>query len=512
MDALSLAVLVTALAVALLAWCIWALMQPITKRQQSHTGSRHQPPTPPARRATPVTVSRLQAPLAPVPVPAAPLTTSVERSPSLVQSLEAEVTYTKADGSTSVRRLTLFSFNRQGEIPYSINARQQGQHVTKQFLIERISKLVVVDNPSIAMTAVEELRTWIPLRIREKGEATVRRRSKPKPSSPAAPAQPILAHAKAAAPPTLASLLPAGAKGFAVFDLETTGTAHSARIVEIAVVKVDAQGRITEEWETLVNPGIPIPNEQIHGVSDRHVVGAPAFAEIAGLLAAKLDGHVLVAHNLRAFDLPILRAHYEAIEGVEIQLGDGVDTMPRSGPRKLKDVCAQCGVELTEADAHSAMGDTRALARAFRQGMTHVTAANSCASVLNNELLSASAPTLTRAMVASREPQSSWEPIQWPLEGGQTFAASGPQSIKADSPIRRGRDALVQLGLLYKNTSSIPKRYPPDFLLTTSLDLENTKMRQARANGLPVVLLSDITSALIGSTVRAWCWRSDSDD
>jgi hypothetical protein len=291
-----------------------------------------------------------------------------------------------------------------------------------------------------------------------------------------------------------------------VFDLETTGTAHSSRIVEIAVVKLDAQGRITEEWETLVNPGVPISNSHIHGVSDRHVADAPPFDQIAGLLAAKLDGHVLVAHNLRAFDLPILREHYEAIEGVVIQLGDGVDTMPRSGARKLKDVCAQCGVDLADSDAHSAIGDTRALARAFREGMAHVSAASACVVVTSNALLSAPAPTVTRGMVASPRPTSKWEPLQWTLERDQTFASSGPKSTRADTPIRKGRDALVQLGLTYKSVNSIPKRNPPDFLLTTSLELDNTKMRDARACGLPVVLLSDITTARIGSSLRAWHW------
>jgi len=518
MDALTLAALVTVVAIALLAWCIWALLHPTIKRQQSHTGSLRQPPAATARPATPAVSERPPAPRpqAPAPPPPAP---GVERTPSLVHSLEADVTYTKADSTTSVRRLTLYSFNRQGGIPYSLNARQEGQQVTKQFLIERISQLVVVDDPSISITAMEELLTWIPIKIREKGDAPVRQPARREPStSERPPAQPpasmpsaavIAAPPPEAIPPTLASLLPSGAKGPAVFDLETTGTAHSSRIVEIAVVKLDAQGRITEEWETLVNPGAPIPNEQFHGVSDGHVAGAPVFAEIAGLLAAKLDGHVLVAHNLRAFDLPVLRAHYEAIAGVEIQLGDGVDTMPRTGARKLKDVCAQYGVDLAEADAHSAMGDTRALARAFRQGMAHVTAANASVSVMANVLLLAPAPTLTRAMVVSPQPKTSWQPMQWLLERDQAFASSGPQSTKADSPIRMGRDALVQLGLTYKKVNSIPKRNPPDFLLTTSLELDNTKMRDARLGRLPVVLLSDIRAARLGSSVRAWRWQGD---
>lgn len=517
MGALTLAALFTVLAVALLMWCIWALLQPSIKRQQSHSPSLRQPPAPPSSSSTTPRVE-----LAPK-LPARPVAPA-SPAPSLVNALQAEVTYTKADGSTSVRRLTLYSFNRKDEIPYSLNARQEGQQLTKQFLIERISKLVLVDDPSVSITAVEELRAWIPLRIREKGEAPVRQRSRvepvaspapplpppPPPQAPSAsPAQVAPVVPDPPAPPTLASLLPTGAKGFAVFDLETTGTANSSRIVEIAVVKLDAQGRITEEWETLVNPGVSIPNAHIHGLSDRHVADAPPFDQIAGLLAAKLDGHVLVAHNLRAFDLPILRAHYEAIEGVVIQLADGVDTMPRSGARKLKDVCAQCGVDLADSDAHSAIGDTRALARAFREGMAHVSAASACVVVTSNALLSAPAPTVTRGMVASPRPTSKWEPLQWTLERDQTFAASGPKSTRADTPIRKGRDALVELGLIYRKVNSIPKRNPPAFLLTTSLALDNTKMRDARMSGLPVLLLSDIRAARLGSTVRAWRWRGD---
>ena len=499
MDGLTLAALLTIVAIGLLVWCIRALLQPAIKRQQSHTDSLQQSPPPLSKPSTP----------------------PADQPSALVHSLEAEVTYTKADGTTSVRHLTLYSYNRRGEIPYSLNARQSGQKLTKQFLIERISRLVVVDNPSISFTSVDELRAWIPLRIREKREESVRQPSRPRPpSSQRPPSKPmssapvaeviepaITAPAPIAPPLTLASLLPAGARGFAVFDLETTGTAHSSRIVEIAVVKLDAQGRITEEWETLVNPGIPIPNEHIHGVSDQHVADAPAFEQIAGLLAAKLDGHVLVAHNLRAFDLPILRAHYAATAGVVIELGDGIDTMPRNGARKLKDVCAECGVQLSDSDAHSAMGDTRALARAFRTGMDHVSAATSCVAVTSNTLLSAAAPTLTRAMAASPRPSSKWEPMPWKLERDQTFMSSGPKATRADTPIRKGRDALVQLGLIYKKLNSIPKRNPPDFLLTTSLDLDNTKMRDARVSGLPVVLLGDITTARLGSTLRAWRWK-----
>jgi len=116
----------------------------------------------------------------------------------------------------------------------------------------------------------------------------------------AAQRQPLLLH----------ELLPDGARGFAVLDLETTGNGRSCRIVEIALVRLDPQGRITEEWETFIQPGMPIPNAHIHGIDDALVAGAPSFSEKAGSLAAKLHEHVLVAHILLSFDGPILEAHF----------------------------------------------------------------------------------------------------------------------------------------------------------------------------------------------------------
>ncbi len=61
----------------------------------------------------------------------------------------------------------------------------------------------------------------------------------------------------------------------------------------------------------------------------------------------------------------------------------------------------------------------------------------------------------------------------------------------------------------YKSVNSIPQPNTPDFLLTTSLELDNAKMRYARACSLPVVLLSDITTARLGSMLRAWHWIGD---
>jgi DNA polymerase III epsilon subunit-like protein len=300
-----------------------------------------------------------------------------------------------------------------------------------------------------------------------------------------------------------------GATGFAVLDLETTGTGRSCRIVEIALVRLDPQGRITEEWETLVHPGLPIPNGHVHGIDDAMVERAPSFSEIAGILAAKLHQHVLVAHNLRSFDGPILEAHFAEVDGVEISLGKGVDTMPT--PRvKLVDLCARHGVELDASVAHTALGDTRALARALQSGMAHLVPAGSAVAVHRNGLLEQSPRTLTRALAAGSKPSSGWTTVPIRLEKGMLFFTTGPKSMSTDTEIKRAEAHAIRLGLTYRKVNSIPKRNPPAFLLSTSLMLENRKMLDVREQGIPVILCRDLMRARIGSSVKGWVYRSKS--
>ncbi len=101
--------------------------------------------------------------------------------------------------------------------------------------------------------------------------------------------------------------------GFAVIDLETTGLAPSkgARIIEVGMVLLDQTGALEVEWETLVDPGCGAGPTHIHGVTDAMLDGAPAFADIAGDLAARLQGRTIVAHNA-TFDVSFLDAEFRA--------------------------------------------------------------------------------------------------------------------------------------------------------------------------------------------------------
>lgn len=104
------------------------------------------------------------------------------------------------------------------------------------------------------------------------------------------------------------------AQRIAFVDLETTGSGPStARITEIGVVllETDAGERRIREWSSLVNPGCLIPREivRLTGISDAMVRTAPRFVELAGDLAALLEGALFVAHNA-AFDYGFLRAEF----------------------------------------------------------------------------------------------------------------------------------------------------------------------------------------------------------
>jgi DNA polymerase III subunit epsilon len=159
------------------------------------------------------------------------------------------------------------------------------------------------------------------------------------------------------------------APSYAVVDVETTGL-HPGwhhRIVEVAVVHVDESGGITDEWCTVVNPQRDLGPQHIHGITAAEARRSPRFAEIAGDLAARLVGRMVVGHNV-SFDLRFLAAEF-GLTGIDVPLGSesALCTMSLSGryltptARSLAMCCEAAGVRLTEA--HSALHDARATAQ-----------------------------------------------------------------------------------------------------------------------------------------------------
>ncbi|MFP7493810.1 ATP-dependent DNA helicase DinG [Terribacillus saccharophilus] len=100
---------------------------------------------------------------------------------------------------------------------------------------------------------------------------------------------------------------------FVVVDLETTGHAPSNgdKIIEVGIVVI--QGRvITDQFQTMLDPGMPIPPfiSQLTGIADEDVAGAPQFEDVAEEIAAFFEDSYVVAHNAN-FDLRFLNSALE---------------------------------------------------------------------------------------------------------------------------------------------------------------------------------------------------------
>ncbi|SOB77911.1 exonuclease, DNA polymerase III, epsilon subunit family [Marinobacter sp. LV10R510-11A] len=101
---------------------------------------------------------------------------------------------------------------------------------------------------------------------------------------------------------------------FAFLDIETTGgnSSHD-RITEIGI-RFWRGGESVGEWQTLLNPSTRISPfiEQLTGISNDMVSGAPPFEAIADVLEDKLRDTVFVAHNAR-FDYGFIKSEFRRL-------------------------------------------------------------------------------------------------------------------------------------------------------------------------------------------------------
>ena len=108
--------------------------------------------------------------------------------------------------------------------------------------------------------------------------------------------------------------LPLARARYLVVDLETTGMkAQRAEIMEIGAVEVNGFS-LGREFQTLVNPGIPVPSfiSSLTGIHDNMLIQAPGIKAVLPLLDRMLSERVLVAHNL-SFDLGFLKAAWQKV-------------------------------------------------------------------------------------------------------------------------------------------------------------------------------------------------------
>ncbi|HXK59351.1 MAG TPA: 3'-5' exonuclease [Acidobacteriota bacterium] len=159
---------------------------------------------------------------------------------------------------------------------------------------------------------------------------------------------------------------------FSVFDVETTGLSpRMEKIVEIAIIRVRADGTVIDEYQTLVNPLRDVGPTWIHGITNDDVRHAPLFPEIAGDVAERLAGTVLVGHNVR-FDLGFLRQEFQRIDSPLPEAIPSLCTMRLAGRyglhppegKRLVHCCSHLGIPYQEG--HIGLADAKATAALFQ--------------------------------------------------------------------------------------------------------------------------------------------------
>jgi DNA polymerase-3 subunit epsilon len=102
-----------------------------------------------------------------------------------------------------------------------------------------------------------------------------------------------------------------------VVDLETSGfSPGQARVISLAALALDADGRVEESVVSLLNPGVDPGPTHVHGITTEMLEDQPTFGDIAADVVQLLKGRTLVAHNV-AFDYSFLVAEAELI-GAEL--------------------------------------------------------------------------------------------------------------------------------------------------------------------------------------------------
>lgn len=286
-------------------------------------------------------------------------------------------------------------------------------------------------------------------------------------------------------------------RGYAVVDVETTGLGRDDRIVSAAVYRLDARGAVQDEWYSPVNPERDPGPVWIHGLTSEALEGAPLFADIAGELADRLAGRVLVAHNA-VFDWSMLAREFAragTLVAVEHRLCTIVLSKELGLPLpnyKLESLAAHYGV--VQRRKHHALDDARVLAEAFRPSL-HLAAGAGIALPLHACRPLTQWRTAAPVREGSYRPPTSWRqsrrrpPCPYPNPGryrpggplvqGMRVAFSGDTTVERELLEDRATEAGLHVASGVSRLTSL--------LVTNDPDSPATKVVSARRHGTPVV-------------------------
>lgn len=172
-----------------------------------------------------------------------------------------------------------------------------------------------------------------------------------------------------------------------IFDTETTGLdIQTTRIVELAFQVFEPENGLTKEWRSLVNPGVPIPEDvaKVHGITDVKIQSCrvcegfkntegpfctcevfhpwPTFAHLAASLATGFSNCDYAGKNVR-FDLRILAQEFRRVSVrwsyADARIVDADRLEQLTNPRTLSHLYEKYTGQKLDG-AHAALTDVRA--------------------------------------------------------------------------------------------------------------------------------------------------------
>ena len=166
--------------------------------------------------------------------------------------------------------------------------------------------------------------------------------------------------------------MPAARPQLVVLDTETTGLdPECERLIEVGAVRLGPDLSVVDRFETLVDPGVPIPLfiTRLAGITDAEVRGAPRFADVLETLRRFAGDAVLVGHNAgfdrdhlaagarRAGLPPLGNAWFDTLEAATL-------LYPELDRHALAVLAEHLGIERT---AHRALPDAETAADVLRR-------------------------------------------------------------------------------------------------------------------------------------------------
>lgn len=159
---------------------------------------------------------------------------------------------------------------------------------------------------------------------------------------------------------------------FVCLDCEMTGLDFEQdRVVEVAVKQFTLQDT-REEYEALVNPGIPIPElaTSIHHITDEMVRGEPAIEQVLPKVLRLLGRHPIIGHAVQMDIEMLIRAADRAQIPHTLRQNVVIDTLRmarqygESATNSLQSLREHFGIE--PEGAHRAMSDVNVNIEVFK--------------------------------------------------------------------------------------------------------------------------------------------------